>query len=535
MARNNPSVDEDLFRAIKADPKQWKRAKNLWGKARYGGWSNNDIRDGFIELAERAIPDVGQSDIDYSDAIIDDVAYKIIETLEQAEYRRGSAMNPKKTMSTRHNVDDDDEVDIEEDERYDDVSSAIEEYVDRQANSDAAIALSTLSDQDMIDLEKDGYDDQTAVSIAYFGNEWAVDGDILVPAGWEKELGIKKDVSHPVVWSEAKFKKSISGWLDEHDYERVHALGGAWPGGMEIEIDADSMVQHIARENEWSVDFVQNVLDHMENRRKVYVSSGMIYQTSDNGDHEVYAKRVVPSQIYIHIPYPGENVLADVPIELGSDEVAIGKWVDKNYPNWSEWNWADPKRRNNPRARKRNHKSCGKGKIKIDRKAYTRKGYTDKRGRKVKATKVPRASYCVADRGRPGVSSFGAEQGRRKGTKPLIQKEGKLGGPGYTKKPVATRRKLLSRCVKRDGYKSCLGRLQAVLLSTELKPAMRRTWEADKAWLVKTYGGKGSVGPRKRSRKRNPEQGIVMNFGDRESIVADVRTRLLAKRMADGG
>lgn len=170
-----------------------------------------------------------------------------------------------------------------------------------------------------------------------------------------------------------------------------------------------------------------------------------------------------------------------------------------------------------------NPAACGRGKVRIQRKAYTRKAYTDKRGRKVGKTRVPASSFCIEDQGRPGVRSFGAKQGKRKGTKPLIQKEGKLGGPGYTKKPVATRHRLLAKCVKRDGYKSCLGRLQAVLLSSELKPATRRTWEADKAWLVKTYGGPGSVGPRRKRRKNNPEAPI------------DTRMRAMAARLAAGG
>lgn len=157
-------------------------------------------------------------------------------------------------------------------------------------------------------------------------------------------------------------------------------------------------------------------------------------------------------------------------------------------------------------ARDTNPKRCPPGKVAIDRKGYTRKAYTDKRGRKVKATKVPRSEFCAPDQGRPGKTSFGAESGPRKGTRPLITKERKLGGPGYAKKSAAERHRLLERCVQRDGYRSCLGRLQVMLLSTELKPATRKTLGADKEWLKKKHGGPGSFGPRrKRGRSKNPE------------------------------
>lgn len=135
---------------------------------------------------------------------------------------------------------------------------------------------------------------------------------------------------------------------------------------------------------------------------------------------------------------------------------------------------------------------CGRGEIPIDRKGYTRRAHTRQDGTRVAATRVPRTTYCAPDRGRPGVTSFGAESGKRKGTKPLIQREGKLGGPGYTTKPQAERHKLLERCQKKYGYRSCLGSLQVLLNSSEIKGRTRQTLSADKKWLVGKYGGRKS-------------------------------------------
>lgn len=143
-----------------------------------------------------------------------------------------------------------------------------------------------------------------------------------------------------------------------------------------------------------------------------------------------------------------------------------------------------------------------------------RKGYTTKRG-----THVKPARFKIEDKGRPGVRSFGAKSAtgkyaHRRTMKPLITGGTTLGGPGYTKKAEATRHRLLNECVKKFGYRSCLSKLQAVLISTAIKPVTRKVWTADKKWLMKKYGGPGSFGPHKgkktgrkvakRGSKKNP-------------------------------
>jgi hypothetical protein len=134
-------------------------------------------------------------------------------------------------------------------------------------------------------------------------------------------------------------------------------------------------------------------------------------------------------------------------------------------------------------------RSCSRGQIK--RKAYSRKG-----------TKVP--SSCIRDRGRPG-----------KGPKVVkITDKGSLGGKGFFKKSATARRRLLAKCVKDEGYRSCLGKLNAlaVLGKREFPKSYLKKIEADRNWLVKKYGGKGSFKSfSNRSIKRRKRR--LMNWG----------------------
>ncbi len=139
-------------------------------------------------------------------------------------------------------------------------------------------------------------------------------------------------------------------------------------------------------------------------------------------------------------------------------------------------------------------KKCPPGEI--ERAGYNREGYTRKDGTRVKKTRVPPA--CIEDRGRPGETSRGAKGGKYEDEEPWITREGKLGGPGYAKKPAKERRKYLARCVKKFGYRSCLGSLMVVLRDTEISKSVRKVFEADKKWLMDKYGGPGSFGPQKK-------------------------------------
>jgi len=69
-----------------------------------------------------------------------------------------------------------------------------------------------------------------------------------------------------------------------------------------------------------------------------------------------------------------------------------------------------------------------------------------------------------------------------------IKREGKLGGPGYTKKTVAARHRILSRVVKEYGYRSALGSIMALERSTHISATVRKVLVADRNWLRETYG-----------------------------------------------
>lgn len=83
---------------------------------------------------------------------------------------------------------------------------------------------------------------------------------------------------------------------------------------------------------------------------------------------------------------------------------------------------------------------------------------------------------------------------------PLIQREGKLGGPGYTERPARTRHMLLNRSVKTYGYRSTLGSLQVLLRNRDVFSDTARVIESDVAWLKAKHGSSGSVA----SRRKNP-------------------------------
>lgn len=134
---------------------------------------------------------------------------------------------------------------------------------------------------------------------------------------------------------------------------------------------------------------------------------------------------------------------------------------------------------------------CPPGEILIRREAYTRSD----------GTRVGKTQYCADDRGRPGVRSFGAKSAKgkyagRADMAPLISRKGKLGGAGYTKRPIAERHEILRGCVEEYGYRSCLGSLQVMLLGKTQRGKARKVFQEDKDWLVRTFGGPGSFGPR---------------------------------------
>lgn len=232
-----------------------------------------------VERAWRVLKKIAKANV-----MIDDQAgrYHVVETGIRNAMKRYTE-NP----SRKRNHEDED---ITDDPRYDDVKEAITAYVEQQADIDAAANLSYVDDQTQIDLEAQGYDPESIISIGAFGDQEAVNGDVLVSPFWEKELGIKKDVRHPVVWGEASFTTQLGKWLERNGYEKTDR-GGAWPGGMETEIDVDAMTDHLAGTTA-DRKFIKAVVEYMAKSRDLSTdkTNETIYASSGNGGSSIYAK-----------------------------------------------------------------------------------------------------------------------------------------------------------------------------------------------------------------------------------------------------
>ncbi len=117
---------------------------------------------------------------------------------------------------------------------------------------------------------------------------------------------------------------------------------------------------------------------------------------------------------------------------------------------------------------------------------------------KVKA--MPKKKNPAVARRRKTDISYGAKTGPHslaKGFTPWITREGKLGGKGFLSKPRETQKKILNKCVKDYGYRSCLGSVMVLSRSRAVAAKYGRTLGTLKRYLVTTYGGPGSFGPQK--------------------------------------
>lgn len=95
--------------------------------------------------------------------------------------------------------------------------------------------------------------------------------------------------------------------------------------------------------------------------------------------------------------------------------------------------------------------------------------------------------------------------GRKTGGKShhWITRPGKLGGPGYLRRPAAARHKILDGCVKKYGYVSCLDSLMVLNRNREIKQLHGKEIDSDKRYLEKKYS------PVKATRRRAARGGAV--------------------------
>lgn len=78
--------------------------------------------------------------------------------------------------------------------------------------------------------------------------------------------------------------------------------------------------------------------------------------------------------------------------------------------------------------------------------------------------------------------------------RPWITRKGKLGGTGYLSKPSTERHELLDKCVGKYGYRSCLGSIMVLNRNRKIKELHGSVIGADRQYLVRKYGGRGSFG-----------------------------------------
>ena len=147
---------------------------------------------------------------------------------------------------------------------YDDIRTAVEETVQRMADESSAMAWSTPGDQLLIDLENEGYDPDTVVDIADFGDAVAVNGDLT---------------EETVV---AVMKK-----LEAEGYEET-SYGGRIPTD-EAEVSAEQVVRAVAHDLERDEEDVEKAAESLD-----WWQENIPWSTS--GDGSVWAKRKVGAE-----------------------------------------------------------------------------------------------------------------------------------------------------------------------------------------------------------------------------------------------
>jgi hypothetical protein len=141
------------------------------------------------------------------------------------------------------------------------IVDALEEEVQRMADESSATGWSSIGDQLASDLDEEGFDPESIVNMAFFGDAVAVNGDALVDPEWEQNLGLRRG-KHPQLWSEVGTGR-LQNWLENNGYELTNK-GGSIPSDEgyaygEHVIDAvaerlkipDKIVESIAETLDW--------------------------------------------------------------------------------------------------------------------------------------------------------------------------------------------------------------------------------------------------------------------------------------------
>lgn len=131
---------------------------------------------------------------------------------------------------------------------YGEIKTALEEEVERLADESSAQAWSTAGDQLTSDIEDEGFDPESVLIEANFGDAKAINGDSLVGPHWADIIGVK----YNDLWSEIGTDK-ITDWLDKNGYEYLDRMGGRVPseeGFAQGETAIDAVAENLDRSRE---------------------------------------------------------------------------------------------------------------------------------------------------------------------------------------------------------------------------------------------------------------------------------------------
>lgn len=124
------------------------------------------------------------------------------------------------------------------------IHEALEKEIQNMIDESAAQGASYLGDQDMMDLEDAGYDDQSAWSIAEFGDAVAVNSETTFGPDLARLIGVENPRGI-FIWSDVGTRELVS-WLKSEGYEETDR-GGQVPD-TEGYATARFVIERVARE-----------------------------------------------------------------------------------------------------------------------------------------------------------------------------------------------------------------------------------------------------------------------------------------------
>jgi len=146
---------------------------------------------------------------------------------------------------------------------YSEIRENIEAEVQKMVDESAAQGWSQLGDQLMMDLEEEGYDDQSAYVIAAFGDEpmIAVNTDTTFGEDFARTIGVSSK-DNIYIWSDIGTQQ-LESWLSKNGYEVVPKFGGDVPT-VEGYATARFVIEAVARDMEIDKDVVADAAEGID-------------------------------------------------------------------------------------------------------------------------------------------------------------------------------------------------------------------------------------------------------------------------------